>query len=412
MIKFCTFIILGFLNSAFAEKAPTPQSFDTLHSKATAYRESLIKKEYEKSEEYQIRIKDLPKKMAIASKFTIKGGLTISNYNADTQKLLVRVPLFADGTLLMLDQKVLKTRTFEATNAFNVKFTIREIYQSVNVLKFDNDLSGCLHTYPPIDEDLEQKFVAFEIAASPKKAKKLKSSLDVFWTVKLVEPYSEEGTRTETATIFNPIATIIKAKILYVTLYEVSLYDKETKTILATEKIITDPEPVNPNTNLVNPIIKVDTDFGIMRIQLYPEKAKCSVDRFLHYVDSSFYVDTVIHSIYNPKGIFGGVYSINLQKKSITEIACEEKDSVLPIRRGSFAIRYFVEGGYPNTEFFLSVSDLESETLSSEYVVIGYLQEGLELIDQLVKTPTIEIPGIGTSVPKTPVRLLRLEKEY
>ena len=58
-----------------------------------------------------------------------------------------------------------------------------------------------------------------------------------------------------------------------------------------------------------NPRVLIETNFGNILVELFPEDAPITVGNFLDYADSGFYEDTIFHRV-EPNFVIqgGGVY--------------------------------------------------------------------------------------------------------
>jgi peptidyl-prolyl cis-trans isomerase A (cyclophilin A) len=116
-----------------------------------------------------------------------------------------------------------------------------------------------------------------------------------------------------------------------------------------------------------NPHILIQTGFGDIEVELFPDKAPKTVAAFLSYVDSGFYNNTSFYrvlkseelpTISNTGIIQGGMWQNNPKKKStIPGIEHEStKQTGLTHQSGTISLARTTPGT-ANTEFFICIGD-------------------------------------------------------
>ena len=61
-----------------------------------------------------------------------------------------------------------------------------------------------------------------------------------------------------------------------------------------------------------DPIVVLETNYGDIAIELYPDDAPVTVANFLDYVNSGFYDDTMFHRVINDFMIQAGGYGTEM----------------------------------------------------------------------------------------------------
>lgn len=147
-----------------------------------------------------------------------------------------------------------------------------------------------------------------------------------------------------------------------------------------------------------NPIVTIQMeDGGIIKIELYPEKAPETVNNFISLINKKFYDGLFFHRTIpgfmaqggDPEGTgmggpgYGikGEFSENGVKNDISH-----KRGVISMARSNM----------PNSagsQFFIVTDD--SEFLDGKYAAFGCVTEGMEVVDKIVKTRVITRSPFG-----------------
>ena len=152
--------------------------------------------------------------------------------------------------------------------------------------------------------------------------------------------------------------------------------------------------------------VRMQTNFGIVVIELFPQKAPKTVQNFLRYVDEGFYDDTLFHRVVKNFIIQGGGYTKNYEKKPTHEPIINESHNGLKNLRGRVAMaRTFDDPNSATAQFFINITDnpsLDYQYSLDEagYTVFGQVIKGIEVIDKMKMVETATINNIGKDVPK------------
>jgi cyclophilin family peptidyl-prolyl cis-trans isomerase len=144
------------------------------------------------------------------------------------------------------------------------------------------------------------------------------------------------------------------------------------------------------------PIVSMQTNFGMIILELYPDKAPKTVENFLRYTQAGFYEGTIFHRVVKRFVIQGGGYTINYEKKpSIYPPIPNESQNGLKNRRGTIAMaRRTDEENSATSQFFINVNDndtlnyLASSYSYEGYTVFGKVIKGLDVVDKIQQIET------------------------
>ncbi|NLC42335.1 MAG: peptidylprolyl isomerase [Erysipelothrix sp.] len=138
-----------------------------------------------------------------------------------------------------------------------------------------------------------------------------------------------------------------------------------------------------------NPIIKIQTNQGDIRAELYPEVAPKTVENFIALIEKEFYNDTTFHRVIPGFMIQGGDplgngtggpgYSIP------GEFTSNGFENNLKHSRGVLSMARAQDPNSAGSQFFIMVAD--SPHLDGEYAGFGQVIEGLEVVDKIVNVP-------------------------
>ncbi len=161
------------------------------------------------------------------------------------------------------------------------------------------------------------------------------------------------------------------------------------------------------------PRVRLQTNMGVMVIELNHDKAPKSVDNFLRYVREGHYDGTLFHRVIPNFMIQGGGYDANYKQKSVHEPIENEANNGLTNSRGTLAMARTGDPHSATAQFFINVVDngfLNHTAPTSQgwgYTVFGKVVEGMDIADKIVGTPT----GPGGPFPKdAPRQAVIIEK--
>jgi cyclophilin family peptidyl-prolyl cis-trans isomerase len=146
---------------------------------------------------------------------------------------------------------------------------------------------------------------------------------------------------------------------------------------------------VMPSTSVV-----LETDLGIIEMELEDEKAPKSVANFLKYVDDKHYDGTVFHRVIPGFMAQGGGYDGSLEKKPVRDVVENEADNGLKNTRGTVAMARTNDPHSATAQFFINVKDngfLDHTGKSSTgwgYAVFGKVTQGMDVVDKIVGVKT------------------------
>lgn len=141
-------------------------------------------------------------------------------------------------------------------------------------------------------------------------------------------------------------------------------------------------------------MIKFETNFGTIGIQLDKEKAPVTCENFINYVKNGFYDGTIFHRVIDNFMIQGGGFTADMQQKQTAGKIANEADNGLKNVRGSIAMARTSDPHSATAQFFINVKDnsfLDHRNKTPDgwgYCVFGQVVEGLDVIDKIKAVKT------------------------
>jgi cyclophilin family peptidyl-prolyl cis-trans isomerase len=142
-----------------------------------------------------------------------------------------------------------------------------------------------------------------------------------------------------------------------------------------------------------NPLVAMETNFGDMTLELYPDEAPITVDNFLDYVNSGFYDGLVFHRVIQNFMIQAGAYYVDgytiYQRPVTREPIVNESYNGLRNLRGTIAMATTADPNSATSQFF--INHVDNPHLDHDYpdgdgsghCVFGQIIEGLDILDSI-----------------------------
>jgi peptidyl-prolyl cis-trans isomerase B (cyclophilin B) len=144
------------------------------------------------------------------------------------------------------------------------------------------------------------------------------------------------------------------------------------------------------NTNKTEKV-QIETNYGNIIVELYPNKAPITVKNFKKYVKEDFYSDTIFHRVIDGFMIQGGEMTIEGVLKETKKPIILESNNGLKNERGTIAMArtYILDSA--TSQFFINTKDnefLDYGVRDEGYAVFGRVIEGMEVVDKISKVET------------------------
>jgi peptidyl-prolyl cis-trans isomerase B (cyclophilin B) len=161
-------------------------------------------------------------------------------------------------------------------------------------------------------------------------------------------------------------------------------------------------------------MVRLHTNFGVIELELDPERAPETAKNFLAYVESGFYSNTVFHRIIDGFMIQGGGFEPGMRQKPTRNPIRNEAGNGLKNDRYTIAMARTSDPHSASSQFFINVSDnafLNHTAPNGDgwgYCVFGRVVEGREIVDKIKGVKTGK-RGFHSDVPVEDVLIERAE---
>lgn len=160
-------------------------------------------------------------------------------------------------------------------------------------------------------------------------------------------------------------------------------------------------------------MIVMETSMGLMKIELFEDKAPVTCANFLNYVRDGFYDGTIFHRVIPNFVLQGGGMTETMREKETNQPIKNEADNGLKNVRGSLSMARTQAVDSATSQFFINLRDnvfLDHGARDFGYAVFAQVVEGLEVMDAIAAVPTGNF-GFHQDVPKEPVLISRVYVE-
>ena len=159
--------------------------------------------------------------------------------------------------------------------------------------------------------------------------------------------------------------------------------------------------------------VTMETNKGVITLELDREKAPDSVENFVTYAKSGHYDGTIFHRVIPGFMIQGGGFDSSMQQKDTNPPIKNEAANGLKNDKGTVAMARTNVPDSATSQFFINVKDNDFLNHTSPtpqgwgYAVFGKVTDGMEVVDAIATTPT----GPGGPFPKdVPQNTVVIEK--
>lgn len=156
-------------------------------------------------------------------------------------------------------------------------------------------------------------------------------------------------------------------------------------------------------------MIVMETNQGVLKIELFSVEAPCTCDNFLAYVQDGFYDGTIFHRVIPNFVLQGGGMTETMREKKTKAPIKNEADNGLKNLRGTLSMARTQAVDSATSQFFINLRDnafLDHGARDFGYAVFARVAEGMDIVDGIAQVPTGNF-GFHQDVPKEPVIITR-----
>jgi peptidyl-prolyl cis-trans isomerase B (cyclophilin B) len=161
-------------------------------------------------------------------------------------------------------------------------------------------------------------------------------------------------------------------------------------------------------------MVRLQTNFGVIALELDTGRAPETVKNFLDYVEAGFYSNTVFHRVIDGFMIQGGGFEPGMRQKPTRDSIKNEADNGLQNERYTIAMARTSEPHSASSQFFINVKDNDflnhtaPDAQGWGYCVFGKVIEGQDVVDKIKRVKTGK-RGFHADVPVEDVIIERAE---
>ena len=141
-------------------------------------------------------------------------------------------------------------------------------------------------------------------------------------------------------------------------------------------------------------MIRMQTNKGVIEIELDAEKSPATAENFINYVKDGFYDGTIFHRVIQGFMIQGGGMEPGMKEKQTNAPVKNEADNGLANDRGTLAMARTNDPQSATAQFFINLSDnafLNHQSPTPEgwgYCVFGKVVNGMDVVDAIKDVAT------------------------
>jgi len=189
---------------------------------------------------------------------------------------------------------------------------------------------------------------------------------------------------------------------------------KETEAEPAAPPADPDREPATGEPG--KPVAVFETNHGVIKIELTPDKTPITVENFVRYVNEGFYAGTIVHRVVPGFVIQGGGFTEDFARKETRDPIENEAVKGIKNIRGTISMARTRARESATSQFFISLKDNAMLDYRGEhptgwgYAAFGRVIEGMEVVDEIAAIPTVRKGPFPK--PEVPSSTVLVEKAY
>jgi len=161
-----------------------------------------------------------------------------------------------------------------------------------------------------------------------------------------------------------------------------------------------------PGALAADPQVDLKTNYGTIRIELYPAKAPKTVANYLQYVKDGHYDGTVFHRVIPDFMIQGGGFDKAMKQKEGRQPIENEAKNGLKNDLGTIAMARTSQPHSASAQWFINIKNNDFLNYPGQdgwgYAVFGKVVSGMDVVMKIAKAPTGNA-GMHQNVPREPV---------
>ena len=148
-------------------------------------------------------------------------------------------------------------------------------------------------------------------------------------------------------------------------------------------------------------MIKLHTNFGVITLQLFADKAPETAANFEQYVRDGHYDGTIFHRVIGNFMIQGGGFEPGMKQKTTRAPIKNEANNGLSNKIGTIAMARTMDPHSASAQFFINVANndfLDHSAPTTQgwgYAVFGEVVDGMDVVNAIKEVKTANRMGHG-----------------
>ena len=136
-------------------------------------------------------------------------------------------------------------------------------------------------------------------------------------------------------------------------------------------------------------MVTLHTNFGLIKLALFADKAPVTVENFKSYVKDGHFDGTIFHRVIDGFMIQGGGFTAEMEQKDTKAPIKNEANNRISNKKGTIAMARTSDPHSATCQFFINVANNNFLDFSSEsrdgwgYCVFGEVVEGLDVVEKI-----------------------------
>tara|TARA_R110002060_G_scaffold77346_1_gene88658 strand:+ start:106 stop:600 length:495 start_codon:yes stop_codon:yes gene_type:complete len=161
-------------------------------------------------------------------------------------------------------------------------------------------------------------------------------------------------------------------------------------------------------------MVTIHTNYGVINIELFADKAPETVANFLSYAKEGFYDNTIFHRVIDGFMVQGGGFEPGMEQKATKATIKNEANNGLANEVGTLAMARTNEPHSASSQFFINVANNSFLNFRSEsgdgwgYCVFAKVTDGMDVVNKIKDVKTGN-SGYHQDVPVEDVVIQKVE---
>jgi peptidyl-prolyl cis-trans isomerase B (cyclophilin B) len=141
-------------------------------------------------------------------------------------------------------------------------------------------------------------------------------------------------------------------------------------------------------------MVNIHTNYGVITLTLFADKAPITVENFLSYVKDGFYDNTIFHRVIDGFMIQGGGFEPGMTQKQTKATITNEANNRVENKLGTVAMARTNEPHSASSQFFINVGDNSFLNFRAEsgdgwgYCVFAEVSDGMDVVNKIKDVKT------------------------